>query len=201
MVVCVGAARYGEAHEFEFGITIFARNRVAVGEYGAYFYTANAAFEVKFESDSLRNVFFLRQLRHKSSSIYKNGMSPDRTLNRDAVFDAFVSEIFHLLDTRIKVVKFCCFVQTLSQGVHIASGHASVSYKTLIHNVIHRCSFKKVFVAHGNKTAHIHNRIFFAAHGHGIRKGEHFEHNFFDGFIGISEFSGFDEIGIFGKSS
>jgi len=127
-------------------------------------------------------------------------MTTERLLYRNTKIDQLLTQVSYLLNPAFQIIKLCSFIQSNSQRAHITTIHTAVSYKTFKHNIENSCLLKNFFVVKGNKTAHIHQSIFFGTHRHAIAIRKYFFGNFLNGFIFITRFPFFDEIGIFGKT-
>ena len=127
-------------------------------------------------------------------------MSANGLLHRNTKFYQSVAQIGYLFHATFQVIKLRSLVQPHCQCSHVSAIHTAVGDKSFVHNVKNGCFFKQGFIIQGDKSTHVYQSVFFGTDGHAISIGEKFQHDFLNGLMGITLFSFFDKIGIFGKA-
>ncbi len=127
MALGVGAARDGEAQQFQRGVMPLACFRVEAGKHDrADFHAANAAFAVQFHSQSLRREFIIGNVREDRARIDVHTMSASGLEGGNACFVEFRSEIGSLPDAIRKILFIQAFVQADCHRVEVAASESAV---------------------------------------------------------------------------
>ncbi|KAF5043147.1 hypothetical protein DSECCO2_505340 [anaerobic digester metagenome] len=142
----------------------------------------------------------MRDLREKGFGIHIDGVSAGRFHDRNPQIGDQFSEVFHLRDTRVKILVFSAFHQSRSQSFHIASAHSAVGDESFKDDTKSAACLIGLFVSQGDEAADIDDSVFLGAHRHPLGIGEHLFHDGFDRFILITCFPHLDEVSIFSKA-
>ena len=112
----------------------------------------------------------------------------------------FGAEVCHLRDSGLEIFKFRAFHESRGECFHIASAHAAIADVSFKHDVECAALSIKLFIVHGDESAHVHDAVLFCAHGHRICIAIHLFHDLADALILIAVLAHFDEICVLCKA-